>query len=101
MEEAFIEACFEEMLEEEESQWYHYTVIPTPATQYTTTQYTTYMPNLQYTAHTSTLQFPVTQGQSVDSSINSVFYQCSEQYSNEQKYFFVSVIFLNIHFEFF
>lgn len=92
MEEAFIEACFEEMLEEEESQWYHYTVIPTPMTQYTTTHYTTYMPNLQYTTHTSTLQFPmpIPQGQSMDTNINSVLYQCSEQFSNEQKYLLTS-----------
>lgn len=92
MEEAFIEACFEEMLQEEESQWCHYTVMSLP-----TVQYTTYMPSLQYTTHTPTVQYPthMPSGQEFD-TVNSLsgtmaFYNCIEQYTFEQpRYYWTS-----------
>lgn len=85
MEEAFLEACFEEMLQEEESQWCHYTLMPLQAI-----QYTTYMPNMQFTTYNSIVQYPthMPTGQQYDGTTvysgNIASFNFIEQYTNEQ-----------------
>lgn len=86
LEEAFIEACFEEMLEEEESQWFHYTVATMP-----TIMYTTHMPNLQYSTHVPSVQCPpyMPTGQYTDTTYsgNIVYYPCQSGYTSLEQRF--------------